>query len=67
MGSFATAFEAAIIRRRHAKQKERMPDGFELLNRPKRLGRDFKMIGDAVFEEKAGWLGARREHPHGGL
>jgi hypothetical protein len=24
------------------------------------------MIGDAVFEEKAGWPGARKEHPHHG-
>jgi len=24
------------------------------------------MIGDAVFEEKAGWRGARKEHPHHG-
>ena len=26
------------------------------------LGRDFKMPGDAVFEEKAGWRGATKEN-----
>jgi hypothetical protein len=30
------------------------------------LWRVFKMIGDAVFEEKAGWQGATREHIVGG-
>jgi len=27
------------------------------------FGRDFKLIGDAVFEEKAGWRGATKENP----
>jgi hypothetical protein len=30
------------------------------------LGRVFEMIGDAVFEEKAGWRGATKENTPGG-